>query len=206
MTDMTRDEAVARAVIEACAKKILLRKQEHISKYGCVSCDQIKAWDEAINDLNSPSPADLVAALPKEPLSPEAIAAGMKFCCGKDERNADKIAKLRNVIQRGFHLPEIRAAWEQIMNGAALPKQEPVARTSQYKNDYDAWGVDWLIKDPLPSNTLLYTVPAARPDVDEVRKRADNPFPFTMCLTVAIPGDYEVIIESRNKQHVRHIR
>lgn len=57
---------------------------------------------------------DLLAYLPA-PASEESKAAGVTFCCAKEEKLADEIGKLRNVIQRGFHLPEIKSAWDEIM-------------------------------------------------------------------------------------------
>ncbi len=56
----------------------------------------------------------LLAYLP-EPQSAEATAAGIRFCCAKEEKWQQEIGKLRNVIQRGFHLPEVKAAYDEIM-------------------------------------------------------------------------------------------
>lgn len=37
-----------------------------------------------------------------EPQSAEATAAGLTFCCGRDERLTSEIAALRNVVQRAM--------------------------------------------------------------------------------------------------------
>lgn len=53
--------------------------------------------------------------LGREPQSAQATAAGMKFCCAREEQKADEIGKLRNVIQAVIALPQVKEAWERIM-------------------------------------------------------------------------------------------
>lgn len=48
-----------------------------------------------------------------DPVSAEAISAGLNFCCGKYERAVLEIAALRNVVQAGMtaNCPEVFKAW-----------------------------------------------------------------------------------------------
>ena len=46
-----------------------------------------------------------------EPQSAEATAAGLTFCCGKDERLTNEIAALRNVVQRAM-IADCKEAFE----------------------------------------------------------------------------------------------
>jgi hypothetical protein len=51
----------------------------------------------------------------REPQSAEATAAGLKFCCGRDEQSNSEIAKLRNVVNSILHGAHPKEAWNGIM-------------------------------------------------------------------------------------------
>lgn len=52
-------------------------------------------------------------AAKRDPISAQAQAIGIPFCCGKDERQTDEIAKLRNVVQAAMFvgIPKVFESW-----------------------------------------------------------------------------------------------
>lgn len=87
----------------------------------------------------------LIPLYAKEPVSAEAVAAGMKFCCGKEERLTLEIAALRNVVQAAMiaNCKEAFDAWnyhfaDKKMEpyktpNASLTGVEPVGGASELK-------------------------------------------------------------------------
>lgn len=78
-------------------------------------------------------------AAQREPISAEAQALGIPFCCGKDERQAGEIAKLRNVVQAAMFTgnPKVFEAW----NYHFPDDQRPVPQEAQSPQADDA---EWL--------------------------------------------------------------
>ena len=60
----------------------------------------ISSWPEAL--AFQVDMARAVIRATHEPQSAEATAAGLTFCCGKEERLTNEIAALRNVVQRAM--------------------------------------------------------------------------------------------------------
>jgi len=85
-------------------------------------------------------------AAQREPISAQAQALGMPFCCGKDERQADEIAKLRNVVQAAMIAgsPEVFESWNYHFpdDRREVPRaaQRPAAPAPQDSREaFEAW-------------------------------------------------------------------
>lgn len=66
----------------------------------------------------------LIPLYATEPVSAEAVAAGMKFCCGKEERLTLEIAALRNVVQAAM-IANCKEAFDAWNYHFADKKMEP---------------------------------------------------------------------------------
>lgn len=109
-----------------------LRNQRQIDLEGIDVGVSRQAVEEAIVALTG-------AAKPAQ--SKEATEAGMKFCCGIDERRCDEIAKLRNVVNSIFSGADPWDAWNLVMDN----KIEKPARSAT------AAPVAWQAKNPHPN-------------------------------------------------------